>query len=71
MNRNDFVHAIKDCGQSVVDNAEKIYNSFQYSTEGIQIMIEVDMKCIPTITVVNKFFPEAFIERPIVIDENK
>lgn len=62
MSRDEFIRQIKACGQSVIDNAEKIYNSFQYSTEGVHIEIEVDTHCIPTITVVNKFFPEGFIE---------
>lgn len=62
MTREDFIKQVKACGQSVIDNAEKIYNSFQYSTEGVHIEIEVDSYCVPTITVVNKFFPEEFFE---------
>lgn len=62
MTREDFIEQVKACGQSVVDNAEKIYNSFKYSTNGVQIMIEVDKNSVPTITVVNKFIPESFIE---------
>ena len=62
MSREDFVQQVKACGQSVIDNAEKIYNGFQFQTEGVQIVIDVDMKCIPPITVVNKFFPEGFIK---------
>lgn len=62
MTREDFIEQVKACGQSVIDNAEKIYNSFQYSTEGVQIEIEIDPRCVPTITVVKKFYPEGFIE---------
>lgn len=62
MTREDFIEQVKACGQSVIDNAEKIYNSFQYSTEGVQITIEVDAQSVPTITVVNKFFPEGFFK---------
>lgn len=60
MTREDFIKQVKMCGQSVIDNAEKIYNSFLYSTEGVNIEIEVNTQCVPTITVVNKFFPEGF-----------
>lgn len=62
MKREDFVKQVKACGQSVIDNAEKIFNSFQWSTKGVEIVIEVDDRCIPTITVVKKFYPEGFME---------
>lgn len=62
MTREDFVEQVKACGQSVIDNADKIYNNFQYSSNGVEIMICVNRECIPEITVVNRFLPETFIE---------
>lgn len=63
MTREDFIQQIKDCGQSIIDNAEKIYNHFQFPTEGVQIEIDVDHRCAPTITVVKKFIPETFVQK--------
>lgn len=61
MTREDFVKQVKVCGQSIIDNAESIYNNFRFSTEGVKIMIEISSMCVPEITVVNKFMPEGFI----------
>lgn len=62
MKREDFVQQVKDCGQSIIDNAEKIYNDFQYSCNGVRIEIQIDRECIPTISVINNFYPEMFIK---------
>lgn len=61
MNREDYVQQIKACGQSIIDNAEQIYNNFQYPTDGIQVVIEIDPRCVPVITAIKKFIPEQFI----------
>ena len=63
MNREEFIQQIKECGQSIIDNAEKIYNSFEFPTEGTEIMIDVQRDCAPCITVVKKFIPETHIRR--------
>lgn len=60
MSRDDFIRAIKDCGQSVIDNAENIYNSFEFSSNGVEINIVVTDKAIPSITVIKEFLPERF-----------
>lgn len=62
MSRDDFIRQIKDCGQSVIDNAEKIYNTFEFSTGGLKVMIDIDIRGAPEITVMNKFLPEAFMK---------
>lgn len=67
MNREEFIQQIKDCGQSIIDNAEKIYNSFEFPTNGIEIMIDVQRDADPAITVVKKFIPESYINRLRVI----
>ena len=61
MNHEDFVEQVKSCGRSIIDNAEKIYNSFEYSTAGVQIMIEISARAVPEITVIKKFLPEDYI----------
>ena len=63
MNREEFIQQIMDCGQSIIDNAEKIYNSFEFPTNGIEIMIDVQKDSAPEITIVKKFLPESFIKR--------
>lgn len=61
MSRDDFIKVIRDCGQSVIDNAEKIYNNFEFSSNGVEIKIDVDSHSIPHITVVKEFLPEHFV----------
>lgn len=63
MNREEFIQQIRDCGQSIIDNAEKIYNSFEFPTNGIEIMVDVQKDSDPMITIVKKFLPESFIKR--------
>ena len=63
MTREEFVKQIKACGQSVIDNAEKIYNSFEYPTCGVRITIDIDNRSIPEIEVNKKFLPEGFMKR--------
>jgi hypothetical protein len=60
--REDFVQHVKDCGQSIIDNAEKIINDFQYSCNGVRIEIQIDSESVPTISVIKNFYPEMFIE---------
>lgn len=31
MRREELIQRIKDCGQSIIDNAEKIYGDYKYS----------------------------------------
>lgn len=62
MNKN-IVQNIKDCGQSLIDNAEKIANSYKYPC-GITITCYVDeTERNPYISVDSDFIPENFIER--------
>lgn len=63
MNREEFIQQIRDCGQSIIDNAEKIYNSFEFPMNGIEIMVDVQKDSAPMITIVKKFLPESFIKR--------
>lgn len=60
---NDIIQNIKDCGQSLIDNAEKIANDYKYRC-GITITCYVDeTERSPYISVDTEFVPESFIER--------
>lgn len=63
MSRDDFIKVIEACGQSIIDNAEKIYNTFEFSTAGVQIMVDISAREVPEITVIKKFLPENFMKR--------
>lgn len=63
MTREEYIEMIKACGQSVIDNAEKIYNNFQYPTAGVTITIDIDNHSVPEITVNKAFLPESFMKR--------
>ena len=66
MKREDFVQHIKDCGQSLIDNAENIYNNYKYPN-GLTIICYITEydgnRDIPKITIEQNFYPEKFIER--------
>lgn len=62
-NREEIIQNIKDCGQSLIDNAEKMVGNYKY-------LGEVTIRCYvseadraPYITVDNEFIPENTIER--------
>jgi hypothetical protein len=61
--REEIIQNIKDCGQSLIDNAEKIAGDFHYQ-RGIVITCHVDkVDEPPYITADVSFYPEQFIER--------
>ena len=66
MTREDIIQNIKDCGQSLIDNAEKIYNDYEYSG-GLTItcyIIEGNGNVdAPKIMIKQEFCPEKFFER--------
>lgn len=55
------IQQIKDCGQSIIDNAESIYGDYKYPTD---LKITIDLPCNqhPTIQTVKSFVPEQLIE---------
>ena len=57
-----MVERIKAVGQSLIDNAERIYNNYKYSC-GPKIFIEIDPRSAQTIKVEKEFYPETFIEK--------
>lgn len=61
--REKIIQNIKDCGQSMIDNAEKIAGDMHYQ-RSITITCYVDEKDEPPyITIDASFYPEKFIER--------
>lgn len=61
--KDKTIQNIKDCGQSLIDNAEKIVNNYNF-TRGVTITCYVDeINEAPYISVNSDFYPEKFIER--------
>lgn len=62
--RNEkLIQNIKDCGQSLIDNAEKIANDFKYHTDLTITCYPVEKDQCPRIVVETEFVPEKIIER--------
>ena len=63
LNNEQLIQNIKDFGQSLIDNAEKIVNNYKYR-QGITITCYVD-ECdrAPYISVDTEFIPENIIKR--------
>ena len=61
----EVIQNIKDCGQSLIDNAEKIATDYKYRLHGLTITCYVNEqdKVCPYIEVATGFYPEKFIER--------
>ena len=58
-----IIQNIKDCGQALIDNAEKIVNDYQYR-EGLTITCYVDeYERAPYIHVETEFVPENTVKR--------
>ena len=59
-----IIQNIKDCGQSLIDNAEKIVNDYKYREQGVVITCYVDeVDRAPYISVNVDFVPENTIKR--------
>lgn len=66
-NLEERIQQIKDCGQSVIDNAESIYGAYKYP-QGVKITINLPCDAMPGITVEKEFTPEGIVERMCVRD---
>ena len=63
--KEEMIQRVKDCGQSLIDNAENIVNDFKYNTD-LTITCCVgwhDDGTTPLISVDASFYPEGFMER--------
>lgn len=62
--REDVIQNIKDCGQSLIDNAEKIAADYKYRCSGMTITCYVDEEDRPPmISYSVDFMPEGFVKR--------
>lgn len=61
--RDELIQQIKNCGQSIIDNAESILGNERYF-ESITIIFDInrDKNCIPDIQIQRRFIPESEIE---------
>lgn len=60
----EVIQNIKDCGQSIIDNAEKIATEYKYRLHGITITCYVnEADHAPYIEVNTQFLPEKLVER--------
>lgn len=58
-----IIQNIKDCGQSLIDNAEKILNDYKYR-QGLVITCYVDeVDGAPYINIEEEFVPENIVKR--------
>ena len=59
----EIIQHIKDCGQSLIDNAEKIANDYKYNTDLVITCYPTKREEYPHIVVEQKFVPEKIVER--------
>lgn len=61
--KEELIEHIKSCGQSIIDNAEKIVGDYKFDA-GTYIELHVG-KCdeLPYISVKKDFIPERFVEK--------
>lgn len=62
--REDLIQNIKDCGQSLIDNAEKIAADYKYRCSGMVITCYVDEEDrAPSISFTTELIPERWVGR--------
>lgn len=63
MNKEELIKRVKECGQSLIDNAESIVGN-EWLLQNICISCDVNsFDKIPQITVSRDFIPEGFLKR--------
>jgi len=60
--REERIQQIKECGQSIIDNAETIAGDFEYPIR-TTITIDIPVQELPTIKAERSFYAEGMIER--------
>ena len=61
--KEEIIQQIKDCGQSLIDNAQNIVNDYKYSGKFVITCYVGNKGECPYINVETQFYPEKFIER--------
>ena len=60
----EVIQNIKDCGQALIDNAEKIATKYKYRLHGMTITCHVnEFDREPYVEVHTEFLPEEFVKR--------
>lgn len=62
MTREERIQQIKDCGQSIIDNAESIYGDYECPAN-LEIVVTMNILEFPKITVKRDFFSEIMVNR--------
>ena len=61
--KEEIIQNIKDCGQSLIDNAEKIVSDYKFARNFTITCYVNERDRTPYICVDTEFYPEKFIER--------
>lgn len=61
--REEIIQNIKDAGQSLIDNAEKIVNDYKYFRDLTITCYVNESNGAPYISIDSSFVPEKFVER--------
>ena len=61
--KEKLIQNIKDCGRSLIDNAENIIGNYKYLGEVVITCYPCDRDRAACIEVTNNFYPENYIER--------
>ena len=61
--REEIIQNIKDCGQSMIDNADKMVGDFKYLTDVTVTCYVNERDRAPYVSVSTDFIPEGFFER--------
>lgn len=60
----EVIQNIKDCGQSIIDNADNIAAEYKYRLHGMTITCYVnEADAVPYIEVNTRFIPEKIVEK--------
>jgi len=66
---NKAVQYVKDCGQELIDSAEKIVGGYEVQTGTVEIQISIDPQGGPCIKISNEAFPRQTVRR--ILSERK
>ena len=61
--KEEIIQNIKDCGQSLIDNAENIVSDYKYAKDFTITCYVNERDGAPYISVDTEFYPEKLIER--------
>ena len=63
LTREDIIQNIKDCGQSLIDNAEKMVGDYKFFRDITITCYTNERNEAPYISIDTSFIPENFVER--------